>query len=294
MTDWLVGIQLPDGAFQGGVIGEEPVRPVVFNTGQILLGLAASAEFFGDAAYVESMHRAARWLVSAQDDDGCWRKFSSPFVSVPEHTYDTHVAWGLLEAARVAGERQYAESALANVRWAITQQRPNGWFERCCLGRAAEPLTHTIAYTLRGIIEGHRYSSEPMMLESALLTADAMTKTLDSNGFLPGRLDSNWRPAVPSACLTGTAQMACCWFLLFEMTGNREYLQSARKANSFVRRTVRIDGAPEIRGGIKGSFPVDGDYGTFEYLNWAAKFVIDANRMETAGSRIMSIMNLSS
>jgi hypothetical protein len=78
------------------------------------------------------------------------------------------------------------------------------------------------------------------------------------------------------------------------MTGNREYLQSARKANSFVRRTVRIDGAPEIRGGIKGSFPVDGDYGTFEYLNWAAKFVIDANRMETAGSRIMSIMNLSS
>ena len=34
------------------------------------------------------------------------------------------------------------------------------------------------------------------------------------------------------------------------------------------------------RGGIKGSFPVDGDYGRFEYLNWACKFFIDANLLE--------------
>jgi hypothetical protein len=27
---------------------------------------------------------------------------------------------------------------------------------------------------------------------------------------------------------------------------------------------------------------VDGDYGTFEYLNWAAKFFIDSNELERA------------
>jgi len=32
--------------------------------------------------------------------------------------------------------------------------------------------------------------------------------------------------------------------------------------------------------------PVDGDYGRFEYLNWAVKFTIDANRkqLELAGA----------
>jgi hypothetical protein len=59
-------------------------------------------------------------------------------------------------------------------------------------------------------------------------------------------------------------------------------LSAARKGNAFVRRTVRIDGPPDIRGGVKGSFPVDGDYGRFEYLNWAAKFTVDANIKELA------------
>jgi hypothetical protein len=40
MLDWLVGIQLPGGGFQGGRIDSVPVVPVTFNTGQILLGLA--------------------------------------------------------------------------------------------------------------------------------------------------------------------------------------------------------------------------------------------------------------
>ena len=39
---------------------------------------------------------------------------------------------------------------------------------------------------------------------------------------------------------------------------------------------MNLDGPPEIRGGIKGSFPIDGQYGQYEYLNWAAKFFADA------------------
>jgi len=33
-------------------------------------------------------------------------------------------------------------------------------------------------------------------------------------------------------------------------------------------------------GGVKGSFPIDGRYGKFGYLNWAAKFFIDSNMLE--------------
>ena len=52
--------------------------------------------------------------------------------------------------------------------------------------------------------------------------------------------------------------------------------------NRFVRRSVRLDAPPEIRGGVKGSFPVSGSYGAYEYLNWAAKFLVDAMQLEIA------------
>ena len=58
------------------------------------------------------------------------------------------------------------------------------------------------------------------------------------------------------------------------------YRQAGCAVTRFVRRTVRIDGNPDMRGGIKGSFPVSGDYGKFEYLAWACKFFIDANLLE--------------
>ena len=47
-----------------------------------------------------------------------------------------------------------------------------------------------------------------------------------------------------------------------------------------IRRSVKVAGDPDIVGGVKGSFPINGDYGRFEYLNWAAKFFVDANLLE--------------
>jgi hypothetical protein len=68
--------------------------------------------------------------------------------------------------------------------------------------------------------------------------------------------------------------------MLFELTEERPFLEAAQKANSFVRRMVRTEGDPDMVGGIKGSFPISGDYGKYQYLSWAAKFFIDANRYE--------------
>ncbi|MGH7634727.1 MAG: hypothetical protein ACRENC_13415, partial [Gemmatimonadaceae bacterium] len=95
MLDWLTHIQFPDGGFQGGPIGVPNPVPVVFNTGQILLGLAAGVRDVSDL-YLDPMRRAASWLVRAQDADGAWRRFATPFASPGEKTYATHVAWGLL------------------------------------------------------------------------------------------------------------------------------------------------------------------------------------------------------
>jgi hypothetical protein len=285
MLDWLVSIQFPEGGFQGGTIGESLAVPVTFNTGQILIGLASGVRAFGDA-YREPMRRAALWLVETQDPDGCWRRFPSPRVKPGEKVYETHVAWGLLEAARVEreGGGRSADAALANVRWALSHQRPNGWFARCCLTDESRPITHGIGYTLRGIVEAYLFTGDRQFLEAAKKTADGLLTAIRADGFLPGRLDSDWQGRAQWACLAGTVQIAACWFLLAEETGQPAYREAARAANRYVRRTIKVEGQPEIRGAVKGAFPVHGAYCSCEYPNWSCKFTLDSNLLERAAS----------
>jgi hypothetical protein len=280
MLDWLVSIQLPSGGFRGGSVGNLSPGPVTFNTGQILIGLAAGVHSFGDS-YREAMRKAADWLVETQDADGCWRRYSTPFAAPGEKSYETHVAWGLLEAARVDGSKTYADAALANVRWALTQQKDNGWFDNCCLSNdPTQPLTHTLGYVLRGVVEAYRFSKDAVFLKAAQRLADGLLQASKDDGFLPGRIRANWAGAVPWVCLTGSVQIAASWLLLYQATADRRYRDAAVEANRYVRRTMKTDGPPETRGGITGSFPVSGGYGTYQYLNWASKFFIDANELE--------------
>jgi hypothetical protein len=284
MLDWLVSIQLPDGGFQGGKIDQIPIKSVTFNTGQILIGLAAGAKEFGDPRYREAMHAAARFLRDSQDSDGAWRSHPTPFAASGDKVYETHASWGLFEAARLAQNEGYGEAGLRQVQWAITRQQPNGWFSDNCLDRPKTPLTHTIGYALRGVIEAYRFSGNEAFKDAALRTATALISCLDQSGRIPGRLDAQWQAASRSACLTGIVQIAACWFLLAEIAKQPEFATLARRANRYVRLTMwsSPDAPSDVFGGVKGSHPISGEYGRFEYLNWAAKFCIDANLMELA------------
>ncbi len=141
-------------------------------------------------------------------------------------------------------------------------------------------MTHTIGYVLRGVIEAFRFTEDEDYLDASLRTADSLLKTLRPDGSLPGRLDNDWQATVDWTCLTGNVQIAACWFMLYQQTGDDRFLNGARNANKFVRRTLKLDGPVETRGAVKGSFPVSGDYCAFEYPNWAAKFFIDSLLLE--------------
>lgn len=279
MLDWLVRIQLPMGGFQGGMVNQSPVVPVTFNTGQILLGLAAGVSELGDS-YRGAMLAAADWLVRTQDPDGCWRRFPTPFAGPGEKAYETHVSWGLIEAERVEPGRGYSEAALRNARWALTHQRPNGWFDRCCLGDPTRPLTHTIGYAFRGLLEVYKFYRDPSLLQAAIRTADGLLTAIRPDGALPGNLDADWHSTVRWSCLTGNVQVAHSLLILYEATGSRAYRDGAYGLNRMVRRTLRVDDPAETRGAVKGSFPIDGGYNPFEYPNWATKFAIDSFNIE--------------
>jgi len=121
MLAWLSSIQMPSGAFHGGHRHTADLQPVVFDTGQILFGFAAGVREFG-SIYKEPLKRAADWLVGVQDQDGAWR-VPNPFAIPGDHIWETHVAWGLLESAKVMYSDTYGQAGMKNIFWAANQQK---------------------------------------------------------------------------------------------------------------------------------------------------------------------------
>lgn len=279
MLAFLVAQQFLEGGLPGGTVSQMPRVPVTFNTGQILLGFAAGFEHLGEAYRVPT-ERAANWLANSLDADGAWRKHATPFAKPGDKTYETHVSWGLYEAARVLGRADWTAAASRQVDWAISKQRPNGWLADCCLNDPTAPLTHTLGYALRGFVEAFLHTQEQRFLEAAMRTAEPLARVLRSDGFLAGRWTSDWTPAVTWSCLTGAVQIAHSWLELSRLSGNTALREAGGRAIAYVRRTIATTGNPDLVGGVRGSFPVDGEYGQYQYLNWAAKFFIDAQELE--------------
>jgi hypothetical protein len=277
-ADWLLSIQTPSGGWAGSVVGASH-EPVTFNTGQILIGLSDVIRTLGRDDRAEVRH-ACEWLVSMQDEDGAWRRGHSRFAIPGPSTYELHTSWGLLAAAEALDEPSFKAAALRQADWALGQQQENGWFARCDLTDGARPLTHTIAYAVRGLIEAWRHSQDRRYLDAAVRTSSALATLTDETGFLAGRLSSDWSAAVEWACVTGTSQMAICWGLLYEQTRDTSFRAALRRANAFVRKTVRLEGGDALRGGAPGSYPIDGGYCRYELLNWATKFTVDAQLAE--------------
>ena len=75
--------------------------------------------------------------------------------------------------------------------------------------------------------------------------------------------------------------MSIIWLMLYSLTKNRAYLDAAKKINNYAKSTQDLNsGNKGIKGGIKGAYPVYGWYAPFCYVNWAAKFFIDALMLE--------------
>lgn len=284
MAEWESSIQLSEGGVRAGTMDATQVSPTIFNTGQVLFGWLAAWLQTHDERFRESLVRAADWLVEAQDPDGAWRRFASPFASHALNTYNTRVAFGLAMAGRDLEVPGYIRAAVRNVDWALTQMHPNGWLENNDLEDNGRPLTHTIAYATRGILEVGLIAGNPGFVEAATRIARSVAQAQRRDGALPGRLDASWQPASRWTCVTGNAQMAIIWQRLAKETGDPSWKAAAERANHFnlsIQDTTSTDTG--VRGGIPGSHPVKGGYMKNRYPNWAAKFFMDALMMQLEG-----------
>ena len=273
---WKMGVQLPSGAVQGGVIGE-PISPAVFNTGQALLGWLTALERTRDARFADAARRAGRFLVEMLGDDGFWREGHSRFAMPGKALYNAQTAWALAETGTRLGEPDFVSAARHHLQSVVELQHPDGWLPECCLNDPVRPLLHTLAYAVRGLLEGGNLLRDERVLDGAHRAAASLARRVREDGFMAGRFAAGWVPAATWSCLTGQAQMANVWMRLWHLTGDRAWLEPVPRVISFLKRTQnRTAGDPGLRGGIKGSAPVSGDYGRYEVLSWATKYFADA------------------
>jgi uncharacterized protein YyaL (SSP411 family) len=286
MAAWEVEVQLPSGAVRSGVLDGSPKSqaPAVFNTGQVILGWCRAYEESREIAYLQAAGRAGDWLVDAQQGDGAWRVGSAE-TSTVAHAYDARTAWSLLELGQLTGCDRYRRAALRQLDWVLSQQRANGWFaSNTFFGRGhrwQHPFTHTIAYVVEGLVGAWQVHSNDRYIEAVERTLTALQSRISPDGFLAGHFDDTWGSDANYCCLTGNAQLAGVLFRMSVITGSKEYLADACRLNDYVKTTqlltVRHSG---LRGGVKGSHPIDGLYSPFVYVNWAAKFFADALMLE--------------
>lgn len=277
MADFELKAQLENRAFPGETKNGIS-RPIVFNTGQVILGLCRAYEETNEEKYKKVVEKAADWLLSVMYEEGYWQK--DEYLN-EVHTYNTRTAWSLLRAHEITKTPSYRMAATKNLDWALKQQAENGFFSHNGFFPAQEPLVHTIAYSIRGFLESAIYLRKKAYLNAAVKAADPMINKIRKDGSLPGSFNREWNSSVKWSCLTGNSQMSIIYQKLFSITKETKYQVAFRLLNDYMKSVQNLDSKnPGIKGGIPGAYPIYGWYAPFCYPNWAAKFFVDSLMLE--------------
>jgi uncharacterized protein YyaL (SSP411 family) len=274
-ADWLLSVQHADGGWPGGRIGEQ--RPsVVFNTAQVVRGMLAAHARSGDPRYLQAADRACTWIAQVQEGDGGWAKHN--FLGVTR-VYDAYVDAPLLHMYRISANEHHREAARRNLELVLGRQLDNGWFADAdnTVKHNDRPITHTMAYTLDGLLESHRYHPDERFVDAARKAADVLLDRFLATGTLHGRYDADWRGS-EATISTGCMQLAVVWARLHAHEGGEHYAHGLER---MLRWGLAVQhrssqGPIEMHGALTGSVPVWGRYEKFACPNWAQKYFADA------------------
>ena len=280
IIDFLLSVQMDSGAYQRGeyIPGAGQI-PAVFNTGQIMLGLIAWYHEKKDQKVLDALVRSADWLLSVQEPDGSWEKYT--YGSVKPTNY-TRVAWPLLLFSQITSDVKYEIAASKFIDWFLTNANfETGWVDNMGFSKedheAKRSLTHTLAYAYRGLFEYGILSKRDNLIELVKKASQQIIDSFYSSDFISGVYDSDWKGIADYTCLTGNCQLSVIWLKLFRYYDDDYFYSAAQRAMDQVKSYQILDTLNKgIRGAIAGSKPVWGGYITNAYPNWAAKFFIDA------------------
>ena len=217
-----------------------------------------------------------------QDENGCWNQYS--YHQIP-HAYHSRVAWAIAQLYEIEKDYKYLNAVRKHIKWILSNQQENGWFQQAgfTLENHNAPYTHTIAYTIRGVLEIGIILKDETCINAATKSSDELLKVITAEGFLWGKYNDKWEAEAKFSCLTGNAQFSIICFRLYKLTNDSKYLNNAVALNNYLKSKQLVDVSNKnICGAILGSWPIWGEYKRFSYPNWATKFFVDALMLEKA------------
>ncbi len=195
-----------------------------------------------------------------------------------KRVYDSYVAAPLAKLAKITGEESFAYAAARNCEFVLRHQRENGWFELCdnTLYNNKAPITHTICYTVDGLIEAGELLCKPEFIRAGQKTADKLMPLAETSSRFWGRFDERWKPRVKFVCVTGCAQLGIILMKLYDRSGDPRYLNASLKLVDFLAYLQSMNSCGKNRfGGMVGAYPIWGMYCPLKYPSWANKYFID-------------------
>ena len=282
---WGLEIQLPSGAIQAGYWGTDPQRfwseeqvPAAFNTGQVVLGWNRAFQETGDSRFLEASVRACRFLVECVDESGIFRQGLSPGPTNPTRSYYTRVAYAMAWTGRLAGEATFETVGRHHLDWVLSQLQPDGWFLHAGFQDDDTPLTHTMAYTAEGLLYAGELLGDDRYIDASRRHSVAAAHACERRRFfLAAHFSSGWTSTDRFCCVPGNAQFATLWLRHGRRDGDLALINTGLKMVEWLMERQALDNVePGIRGGLPGAWPIDGGYSVYSYVNWAAKYFVDA------------------
>lgn len=271
-ADWLLALQLPSGAFPGLLAGHQ--KPSVFNTAQIMFGLAAAYEQSQQDKYRQALARAGAWLAQIQEADGAWRQAAYVEGFVP--TYYTRAVQGLLRANQSLRDATLEQVARKALLFYAEKFQAGHSIQDWGFWPGKPAYTHTIAYTLEGLWQSAAILEMPDIQQKTLRSLETLQQLITDNQAIAGTYDENWKGNYRFECPTGNVQLALVFQEVGKQTANQNFLDTARALLDHTLQFQSLKKGSAAYGALPGSAPFYGPYLRFRYPNWGVKFLLDA------------------
>jgi len=275
LVNWVLRTQRRDGTFPASFGDFMNQPPRVFNNGQIIHGLLDYYNESGGNDLLEACVNSAEWLLKVQSGDGSWRQYTFHQLSS-----NTLTAAALIRLAAITGEKKYETAGEKNIEFAIGLQNENGYFKGNGFDSNPSAFTITIAYAIAGILDAGILTGNEKWKNAALKGLVPVLNQVNANGFLVGELDENFQSASSFSCLPGNCLLAVNSYKLASLEENEGLKAKADLLTDYVKTKQLVSKMPLLNGGISGSWPISGNYCSYEIPSWGVRYFAEALMMQ--------------
>lgn len=266
---FLESIENEDGSYKQSI---DIAEPIVFDTAQILHGLLFYSSMVAEPEPMLKRTRlTADWLGLQLDEEGNF--ISHNYVDDYNPAYYARIAWAMASAELIKYSRPRTKTKTLIKRLGDMQNQ-NYSFSSWGFYPDEPGLTHTIAYTLRGLWECGEILNDRKLKKKVRMSLNRLSSEISEHGAIAASYDQEWKGDYSYICAVGNAQLALLYLILFEKSGSRKFLTHIElllKPLLKKQKTILMN-----KGAIPSSIPMKGKYQRFKYTNWTQKFFCDA------------------